>query len=201
MDVKTKDTTEFFNAINTDLAKQVKEITSNADRYYAKTIKAAKSAAAKESRTILNNENARMKRLTGRKISALTEKSKRDVYENLLDIADKVFDRVIEKIGAFTESADYADFIKESAKQTAKIIKADDAVVCVRKEDMKYADLIKDCFGGHAAVEADSSIKLGGIKAASASLRLAANDTLDARLEEQKTMFFEKFESTVSGKR
>lgn len=201
MDVKTKDTTEFFNAINTDLAKQIKEITSGADRYYAKTVKAARSAAAKESRTILNNENARMKRLTGRRISALTEKSKRDVYENLLDIADKVFDRVIEKIGAFTNSADYADFMEKSAKQTALIIKADDAVVRVREEDMRYAALIKDCFGGHAAVEADGSIKLGGIKAASASLRLAANDTLDARLEEQKTLFFEKFEATVSGKR
>lgn len=194
MNVKSKDTTEFFKAINSDLSKQVQAIRTEADRHYYRTVKAAKARCAAIEKERLAAQTAKLRRVMGRETARYENAAKKNIYDKRLKIAENVFKKTSEKLIDFTKSDDYAAFLAKSAAEISKVLDAGDIVFYMRPVDIGFSSAIRnscpDC-----RIEQDESIIIGGLKASSQTERLAADDTLDTRLEQQKDCYFEMFDS------
>ena len=71
------------------------------------------------------------------------------------------------------------------------MLKADDVVVYVRKDDLKFADAIKSAVKGNCRVEQSDEISIGGMIGISKKMGLLVDETLDSRLEAQHEWFCE----------
>ena len=103
---------------------------------------------------------------------------------------ESVFKAVTDKIAEFTESSCYEDFLMESARQMSELL-GEGSKLMIRPCDTKLSPLIRNAFGKDCTVEADEAIVLGGMIGEDAALGLAANDSLDDRLEAQREWFRE----------
>lgn len=160
---------ETDEAVNRELARTRKEIAGDVRRAY----------------------EIERSRLTERNNSGLSSRSAQqleDIITYREKIAQSVFDKAKKKIKDFTQSPEYAEFLKGSAKAVTEKL-GDSTKLLVRPEDKEaYAKMLGEFA---KEIEADESIILGGIKGVSTARNMIADDTLDMRFEQQKISFYE----------
>lgn len=179
---------QFIKSINAQADKEYNRIKKETDDYISSELKKARESAKQNAKIAAKLE-----------MSKLSEQSNTDSYktrtqlilqtvEKRKGITDAVFSKVKDRIGDFVKSDDYFPFLKKSISSITGAI-GEDAVVFIRPDDEKYKDeLEKLC----KSVQTDDSILLGGCKGVNTRTAMRADDTLDARLEEQKEFFYEK---------
>ena len=79
------------------------------------------------------------------------------------------------------------------AANIAKVLTEPGTVVYVKSGDEKYKAQIEKAFGGAVTITVDDKIKIGGLRAENAAMRLAADETLDSILASKRGWFEEKF--------
>lgn len=131
---------------------------------------------------------SKMNKETNRMLSNLEATYKSEVSKLRQSVTDDVFAKAYEHLQKFPDSESYVGFLENSAGKIATLY-SDDAVIYIRPEDEKYKPNIKKAFGQAVSFEQDNSIKLGGMKVYFKNAGVIADDTLDARLEEQKKTF------------
>ena len=105
-------------------------------------------------------------------------------------LADKVFDEAKEKLLAFTQSEEYSDFLRRSLEEIKAHCGTALCVISVAPCDVEKRALIESVIPD-AQITADNHILIGGLKANCPELGILMDDTLDARLEEQREWFIE----------
>ena len=88
------------------------------------------------------------------------------------------------EITNFVSSPDYGPFLKENAAGLLKLLRCDAAQFFARPQDLELA---RQNLPAGCTVEADATIRLGGLRARAGSTE--ADDTLDIRMENQKDWF------------
>ena len=182
---------EFFNAINEDLQRQVNEITEEANRLKAEQTRKAKRDAKKQTDAFLRGETAGIMKSCGRRVAAARAGAKKELLERRAVLEQQAFDRAADKLKAFTETPDYEAFLAKSAQRIAANFNGGEIVFYLRRADEKYAEAIAAAVPQPCRFETDDEILIGGCRAVSESSRLSADDTLDARLENQRDWFGE----------
>ncbi len=182
---------EFFNAINEDLQRQVNEITEEANRLKAEQTKKAKRDAKKQTDSFLRGEMANIMHSSGRRVAAARAGAKKELLERRAALEQQAFDQAAQKLKAFTETPEYESFLTASAHRMAAHFNGGEIVFYLRREDEKYTEAIAATVPQPCRFETDDGIRIGGCRAVSESSRLAADDTLDARLESQRDWFGE----------
>lgn len=190
MSGRKEKTAEFFNAINADLAKQVKAITQEADQIRTNQEKLFNAQARKKSQEFLAAETEKINAYTGQKLAQAQAQARLKVFEKRESIADDVFASAAKELVEFSRSDEYKAFLIKSAEKAALKLKGE-IEFYLRSEDMKFAHDIESVVAQRCAFTADDTIKLGGCKAKCVQAALFADDTLDSRLNEQKNWFYE----------
>lgn len=121
---------------------------------------------------------------------SLSFKLKKQIIAVRQEITDSVFSLAEEKIKAFTLTESYAQMLCESAKKMVEICGESAIVIYLRSEDKQHEDAIK-AISGTITTEIDDSITLGGIYCICREKSIALNDSLQAKLENQKEWFYE----------
>ena len=189
--VQNRKTSEFFNAINEDLGKQVTDILDEANETQRIQFEQANADAKEKSAAYLRTEVAKITQSIGRRIALTEAQTKKSKFDKRSGVADKVFSDTALKLASFSQSDDYESFLISSAKRMSDIFNGGEIVFRLRGCDMKFSEKIAAAVVQQCRFEADDTIKLGGCRAVSESSRLAADDTLDCRLEEQRSWFYE----------
>lgn len=180
------------------LEKIVKEINSNADKAVAKIKKETTAYLRSEQKKA---EQQAKKEIAGADLTAnykLTEQMNADLsaaekaevltlLRKRSEIAEEVFAEAKARIAAFTKSEGYPDLLQRSAKQIAERL-GSACVLFLRPEDEAFFPALRPLCAG---IETDRSILLGGIRAEAKDRGLIADDTLDARLAQQREAFYE----------
>jgi len=104
----------------------------------------------------------------------------------------EVFEQAKEKLIEFSKSPDYKEHLLKSAKEIADTFENKDCIIQLKNDDMIYQEEIKALFTGNAEIQEDNSIIIGGIKAYSKEINIVADNTLDSKLDAQKSRFVEK---------
>lgn len=150
----------------------------------------AEAKAKKAADDYVRMKSAQIKLETGKKISENAAECRKAVFNSRNEIAQKTLDAVAVKLKEFTESDKYADFLVNSAKSILEAFETVNVTLLLRPEDMGFASLLCEKFSG-VSVSEDSTIKIGGVKGINSIVTLLIDDTLDARLKNQKKWFEE----------
>ena len=140
---------------------------------------------------LIQREMAEMKTEISREYSNREMEGRRKLFERRSEIMEEVFDKARERLIEFTKSDAYEKFLKDVVSSVLETLSGSDLVLYLRSEDQHFADMLKSSCKTQCEFSVDDSIKLGGVRGYSKSQGVIVDETLDARLEDQREWFVE----------
>ena len=104
---------------------------------------------------------------------------------------DEAGERAAQRLADYTRTAEYAEKLRSSAVEIAKLFEGRQCVLYLSERDMGAAEELEGIFMGSAEVRTDRTIKIGGVKGYCAEMGIIADETLDSKLEAQREWFVE----------
>lgn len=181
--------TTFLKTVNEFADSECQKLEKTATDFKEEHISEYKKQSDSKTDAYIQYETNRLLTTANKSISEYEASSRASLTALRSELADKVFCKVREKISEFTKSDGYFDFLKASLENAEKQLNGC-GFVFLSPADMKYAQKLSAFT--KAQFKEDSSIVLGGIKACDSGERVMADDTLDMRLETQKSVFSQK---------
>ena len=136
----------------------------------------------------LRFETERAKTRANRDLRAARMAARATLAAQRQKIADETFSKAREQLAAFVAGKDYAAWLQKEAASLAETL-GENAKITARAADLPLRNNVELPAG--TVLEADDSITLGGLKGANPAKGVAADDTLEARLEAQHDWFLE----------
>ena len=96
----------------------------------------------------------------------------------------------LKKLVEFVNSSNYLEYLTSHVKAVSDEYQMTDCVLCVRKEDLKYADDLKKAYALPIEVEEGQQIQLGGFIIENKTTNVVVDESLDSNLEAQKDWFY-----------
>ncbi len=184
----TENLERFISQINETADRAVESIHRETEKYVSGELEKAKKQARRE---IHDSQFMELDKLNEKNNTDFFASQRREtihLIEVRRELTEKVFEEARRRVEAFTHSADYAGFLTASAKKITEVV-GTDSVFYLREDDSKYRDeLLPFC----REIATDNEIALGGIRAVNQERGLAADDTLDTRLQQQREAFYEQ---------
>lgn len=191
MDTSINNAKAFTDAIKKTAKEECDRINKETNEIRTQRLASFNEEAQNRYESYVSYETARILQQKNKKISALEEQSKRTLSALRAELCGKVFDKVKEDIKSFTETEDYKDLLIFYVREIYESNKDGELEFFVRKEDMLYKEFINDHIGKFIHISESSDIILGGVKAVNRNTGCLFDNTLDMKLEEQKTWFLE----------
>lgn len=188
---ETDKTSSFLKAINKYAKDQRREIKSKANEFKKKELQKAEAEVLRDSYFLIQREMAQMRKGIDREVSKMEVESKRRLLERRRKITENVFKQAEDKLLTFTKSKDYLGELKKRAASISTVLKEQDIVLFVKKEDLKFEKELVESFEGSCQVKQNDDIKIGGILGYSEKVGLIVDETLDSKLENQRGWFAE----------
>ena len=100
-----------------------------------------------------------------------------------------IFTKARNELIAFSESKDYASFMKAKIEKVAADFTGERAVMYVASKDLAMEKELVKAFGHDIKVEANDDITIGGFIIEDKESSLVVDETLDFALDNQKEWF------------
>lgn len=181
----------FYSAINHYADAQREQILKDIAAFKEKSLKEVEEAAQIEAGRMVKKEVAEARGEITRVASHKEIEARRVLLEKRQNIADKVFEKAAEALVAYTAKPEYTKTLMGYASEMAKVLTQPGTVVYHKYGDVKAMEAATAAFGRNATTKVDDNIKIGGIRAENAAMRMILDDTLDAMLEAQRSWFEE----------
>ena len=175
---------QFLQAIQRDAEHRRSEIVKAIDAETAAELEKKRTEAEKKAARMEEYETQRATENANRLLSQSVLDAGAELARRRGQIADEVFSACEKEIEAFVSSPDYGPFLKQNAAGLLKLLRCDTARFFARPQDLELA---RQNLPAGCTVEADGTIRLGGLRARAGSTE--ADDTLDMRMENQKDWF------------
>lgn len=190
-------TDRFLRAIKKYASEQKSAMRSEVKQLKAERLKAAEDQAKHDSEQLIRQKLSEARSRETVILASKTKEGQKKLFIARSEMVDRVFEKAAERLIEYTKTDAYQNKLLESAKAVAGVFGDNDCELFVNERDLKSADDIRAQFGGNAAVAADDSIRIGGIKGSCRSLRIIADETLDSKLEAQREWFVENASLSV----
>lgn len=183
---ESKKTSIILESINRRAKEESARIRQETDSYVAQELEKARKRAHEDLKAFKKNEIDRLNEEANTGFSELEAKETKKLLDRRSEITNDIFDKAKERLILFTESADYVDFLKRSIDEIKSTL-GEDTVIILKPDDKKYeAELSGLCNG----IRYNPTIEIGGCKAENVKNHMVADDTLDTRLEAEKSNFY-----------
>lgn len=189
MDIPNGNIKVFLEAVRELADAECEKIDRETEAVRTQRLDALQEEAKARSKTYADYEISRINADFNREISELEEASRKRLTERREALETQVFERVRARIAAFCETPEYHALLQKSAEQAAKAVGGKRLTVFLREADMPLTDTLSAVLPKDTRFACDETIALGGLKIRSEETGLLADDTLDARLEQQKAQF------------
>ncbi len=180
---------KFYLAINHYAEEQRKKIEQEVSEFKRKELDEAEVDALTEAYRLIQKEMTEMRNGISREMAQREMNSRRELLEKRQKITAEVFDRATKKLYDFTQSDAYASMLQKFAEQLPQKFHKPGTVICVKKGDEKFQELLQKAFGGDCSFKVEADIHIGGIRAYNSEMGIMADETLDSLLEDQRTWF------------
>lgn len=191
---KSFKSSNFLNAIDKYAKKRRKKITEELEKIEERELKKAETEIVEDVNTMIQRELTSMKNKILIEVSHKELEERKKVSLRRRNMIKEMFSECRQKLTEYTKSKDYSNSLKQYAVQIAKTLNnLDDVKLFVKKEDLKYEEEIKKAFARKCEIISADDIEIGGIRGFSEARGLIADETLDAKLNEQKDWAAENF--------
>lgn len=198
MSETTSKTDNFLKAIEKYAEEQRTKLQTEARSHRDSELSKAEDEGLREAYVLIQKKMSDIKTDIASELSRAENASRKKIFLRRREIEDSVFEDVRKKLDSFTAAPEYKKMLEKSAAEVAAALGADDVVIFVRQQDMKYKSDIERAFGRKCQVSPSEDIAVGGIIGQSRSLGLLADETLDNRLLQQHEWFCESSGLKVS---
>jgi len=123
-------------------------------------------------------------------INDLLSKNAHILYERRKEISEDIFNEIENKLLLFVKSDDYAKMIISKLKLVEERMTNQNLSFYVKPHDEVCKSIIEKQFPKNIKITEDEKIKIGGFRAVNDKLMLEIDDTLDTKLENNKTWFY-----------
>lgn len=182
---------KFNSAINHYAESQREKILKDIADFQERELKETAEHAKIESDRLLVKELAEMRDRIIREMSHREMDSRRELLAKRQEISKKVFERAEKALVEYTKKPEYASLMERYAANIAKVLTEPGTVVYVKAGDEKFKQQIEKAFGSAVTITTDKNIKIGGLRAENAAMRLVADETLDSILASKRGWFEE----------
>ena len=182
---------KFYVAINHYAEEQRKKIEQEIDAFKKKELEEAEVDVLTEAYRLIQKEMAEMRNGISKEMAQREMNVRKDLLSKRREIADEVFERAKKALSEFTKEKGYEDLLVKKAEILSKTFRKPGTVIRIRKEDEQYKELIQKAFGNDCEFKISDDIHIGGILAYNSEMGIAADETLDALLEDQREWFEE----------
>ena len=138
----------------------------------------------------LDKELAEISSKASIEASAQLEERLKKLVEKREEYVQTIFTEVKNKLVEFVNSSNYLEYLTSHVKAVSDEYQMTDCVLCVRKEDLKYADDLKKAYALPIEVEEGQQIQLGGFIIENKTTNVVVDESLDSNLEAQKDWFY-----------
>lgn len=184
-------TGNFLRAIKKYANEQKSNMTNEVTRLKTERLKDAEDKAKSESKALIKTKLLETRNEQTALLASKTQEGQRKLFIERSKMTEEVFKLTAEKLADFTKTDDYKSKLRQSAEQIAELFGDKSCVLYLNERDLDRADELKKLFKGGAEVQADKTIKIGGIKGYCEDMGIIADETLDSKLEEQREWFTE----------
>ena len=184
-------TSNFLKAIDKYAKEQPKEIKSTATAFKRKELQKAEAEVLRDSYILIQKEMAQMRKSIDSAVSKTEIQNKKELLTLRQELMEKVFINAKNKLIEFTKTEAYKDSLKKSIKKIASVLKNENTLLLVKKEDLIFKEEITKVFGKSCELKESKKIKIGGILGLDENLGLLIDETLDSKLENERSWFSE----------
>lgn len=186
---------QFVNEINEEADARCERIKKGTDKFIDYELSRVRKAAKVNAKAIAKIEVSKLSEQSNFDSSKARNELVSQIFSKRDEIANRVFDKVKKELEAFTQSEEYSAFLVSSAENIVAAL-GEETVILIRKEDEKYIPLLSPLC---KEVATDVSIITGGCKGVNEARSMRADDTLDARFEQEKKEFYSASGLCVTG--
>ncbi|MDD6175751.1 MAG: V-type ATP synthase subunit E [Firmicutes bacterium] len=179
---------KFLQAINDYAEEQRKKILDEVRQYYSAEIERAEKEALSDAQQLVEREKAQNRNRIRHEISRREMEAKKQLISHRANLVDGVFHDVARRLQEYTRTPEYEKFLKTIAEELSNVLSDVSSELYIRREDEAYIPLIREVFGD-CEIRFSDEIRLGGILGVSRYRGIVADETLDSRLEAQRTWF------------
>ncbi len=140
----------------------------------------------------IQKQIAQIQRQAGESVSKLQLDCKKTLLAKRKDIMKQVFDEVIEKISVFHSSDEYLSYLENVIRTSADVLGEGAKTVFLDASDANLVPALSKKFSDmtFSVLEANDSV-LGGARVLNNDTHQLADNTIAARIEEEKHRFLE----------
>ena len=178
MNEMTKES-KFLDAINRYAESQKAQITQEIEEYKNIRIEQATEQGLKDAYDLIRGDISKRKAAI---VNATAKKEldmRRELFCERSRIAEEVFDEARKRLG---------DFAEGSAEKISSLFGEESCILYIAPADERFRDMLSSILP-KAEIKTDNRILIGGIRAYCKKLGITADDTLDARLDDQREWF------------
>ena len=180
---------KFLQAINDYAEEQRKRILDEVREYYSAEVERAEKEALSDAQQLVEREKAQNRNRIRHEISRREIEAKKQLISHRANLVDSLFHDVSLRLLEYTKTSEYEVFLKTLSDVSSELK--------IRREDEAYIPLIREAFGD-CEIRFSDEIRLGGILGVSRHRGIVADETLDSRLEAQRTWFAANSGLTIS---
>lgn len=186
----------FKNEIEKVSQIEIKKIQKEIENIKNKSIKELEETARNNAEITVSQEVKSMDSEHAISLSRMADDNQRKLMKKRQDLIDNLFVEIKEKLVDFTETDGYKAKLKEKITLLGNQYHSD-GILRLADKDMSMADELRKSFSGHILVESDESIKIGGFILEFQQDRIVIDETYDARLKEEREMFYANSELII----
>lgn len=184
-------TDNFLKAIKKYAKEQKTALKGEVKQLKTERLKEAEEEAKRESKSLVKSKLTEQQNRITAELAAKTQEGQRRLYLEREKMTREVFELTTDKLMEYIKTDEYAAKLISSSKEIAGLFGENPCVVYINERDFDKAEQIKAQFSGGADVQADKTIKIGGVKGFCESLGIIADETLDSKLDAQREWFYE----------
>ena len=182
---------KFSTAINHYAQEQREKIEQEIAEYKQAQLEEAERQVLHEAYQLIQGEMTAMRDEIVRDIAHREMNARKQLLEKRRQIEEEVFDKAKNRLIDYTKSAQYPSLLQKYTRGLSELFPESGTVLCVKKDDLQYEDLLRQAFAKDCTVQADQDILIGGVRAFHAEKGIMADETLDTMLESQHEWFEE----------
>lgn len=175
---------------------EIKKIQREIENIKNKNIKELEETARSNEEIIVSQEVKSMDSEHAIALSRMADDNQRKLMKKRQDLIDNLFVEIREKLIRYTETDAYKAKLIDKIALLSSQYKSD-GVLRLAVKDMYLADELNEKFSGHINVKTDESIKIGGFILEFHQDRIIIDETYDARLKEEREMFYANSELII----
>lgn len=190
-------TDNFLKAIRKHVKAQKKQMLTEVSQIKEEQLTITKKKAEQDSEKLIADRLEQKRTEMTSILAKKTRDGQRELFQARVKMTEEVFDRAKKKLLAYTQTPAYRERLEQDAGQIAALFGDNDCVLYVNEKDLGAAQHLRGLFGGNTEIMADKTIIIGGMKGFCKKMGIIADQTLDSKLQAQRTWFIENAELSV----